>query len=336
MQKILVTIGPASIKEEIITELAKHNLYLLRINLSHTDLNDLEDFINTIKSKTDIPICLDSEGAQIRNQKMENGSTYFEKDSVVKVHYDGCMGDPCNISFTPVGIAKDFVVGDVIFIDFDSVSIMVIEKNRNYCMAKVLQPGIVGSNKAADLNRDFCLPSLTEKDRQAFKIGKEMGVRNFALSFANTKYDVEMVKTIVGKDSDIISKIESKAGLANLKDILEVTDEILIDRGDLSRQVSIEKIPFLQRRIISLARIYDKPVYVATNLLESMVKSRNPSRAEVNDIVSTILMGSDGLVLAAETAIGSNPLLAVEVVAKIIKLCRKWTPNTNISEILEM
>jgi len=336
MKKILVTLGPSSLNEKTIKAIAEHQIYVFRVNLSHTDLNDLHDTIELIRAATQVPICIDSEGAQIRNGKMLDGKVCYKEGSEIKIHYEDIIGDDQNISFAPVNVARSFQPGDVVNIDFDLTSIMVTRVAADHAMAKVIKGGIVGSNKAADLNREIDLPALTEKDRQAFALGRQMGIRHFALSFANSSSDVEEVRAIVGSGATIISKIESRAGLANLKSILQSTDEVLIDRGDLSRQVSIEKIPFLQRRIISMAKIFDSPVYVATNLLENMIKNREPTRAEANDIVSTIDMGADGLVLAAETAIGKYPVESVAIVRQFADLCRRWTPNTNILEILEM
>ncbi|MBW2599876.1 MAG: hypothetical protein JRC60_07360, partial [Deltaproteobacteria bacterium] len=130
------------------------------------------------------------------------------------------------------------------------------------------------------------------------------------------------------------SKVESMAGLLNLEEIIDASDAILIDRGDLSRQVPIEKIPFFQRRIVSLARSREKKVFVATNLLESMVKTRQPTRAEVNDVISALDMGANGLVLAAETATGNYPVECVEMISKLINQFENWTPNTSIAELL--
>ena len=171
---------------------------------------------------------------------------------------------------------------------------------------------------------------------KAFEICKKLGITHFALSFARSGDDIRKMREIVGIDSLIISKIENRSGLTNLKSILKATDEILIDRGDLSRQVPIQKIPFLQNRIVSMARISEIPVYVATNLLESMRYNELPTRAEMNDVVSTVLSGTDGLVLAAETAIGKYPVESVKMIREALSLCKKWTPNTNIMEILEM
>jgi len=162
-----------------------------------------------------------------------------------------------------------------------------------------------------------------------------LNIMNFAMSFTNRAEDVAVMRAACGPDATIIYKIESPAGLRNLNGILDVADEILIDRGDLSRRVPIEQIPFLQRRIISLARSKGKAVYVATNLLETMVTTKSPSRAELNDVVSTMEMGANGLVLAAETAVGGYPVEAVMMVCALIKEFTRWTPNTSIEEILD-
>ena len=143
------------------------------------------------------------------------------------------------------------------------------------------------------------------------------------------------MRALCGPDANIICKIESPMGLANLEGIIEQADEILIDRGDLSRKVSIEKVPFLQRRIISFARSHKTPVFVATNLLESMVTQKSPNRAEVNDVVSTLLMGADGLVLAAETAIGGYPVESVAMIRNLIDESEMWTPDTSLAEIMD-
>ena len=174
------------------------------------------------------------------------------------------------------------------------------------------------------MNRDVCLNPITPKDEQAIKIGTEMGIHHYALSFASSKNDIEIMRQKIGDDCYLISKVESMTALKNLKDIIQLSDAILIDRGDLSRQIPIEKIPFLQRRIISSSRARNTEVFVATNLLESMVTTMTPTRAEVNDVVSTLLMGASGLVLAAETAIGVNPVGCVKFLKRSIRVYRKF------------
>ena len=333
-KKILVTLGPASLRKDTIEYMENCRIYVFRINLSHTPVDMIEPTIRKIQSWTDVPICLDSEGAQLRNRDMEGGAVTYEDGDIVRIPFAPETGNQKTISFSPNGIARQFEVGDVIRVDFNHMRLKVCQVFDEYCSAEVVQGGTVGSNKAADMDRDLLLESLTEKDRSAIEIGLKNNIRNFALSFTNRKSDVVEFRELCGGEANIICKIESRPAITNLPSILEATDEILIDRGDLSRTIQIEKVPFLQRRIISTARASNKNVYVATNLLESMIVSESPNRAEVNDVVSTLLMGSDGLVLAAETAIGAHPKRAVSMVRSLIDEASRWTENTSLAEIL--
>jgi ATP sulfurylase len=182
----------------------------------------------------------------------------------------------------------------------------------------VLQGGLVGQNKAVTVERDIPMPALTDKDRAALALGCEMGLSHFALSFASRGEDVQQVRRLVGQGAFVISKIESRSGLENLEEIAAGSDALLIDRGDLSRQVPIEMLPQTQKSVIQRAKAVGCPVYVATNLLESMVSMPTPTRAEVNDIYNTLADGADGLVLAAETAIGKYPIQCISMVNKVI------------------
>ena len=332
--KILATIGPSSLNEVVIKKLSLNGIYLFRINLSHTKLNDVSKVIDKISSWTDVPICLDSEGAQVRNQDMESESVYFTKDSKVKICHEQVVGDSKNISFTPNTVSKQLKVNNVIRIDFNKLTLKVIEDKGDYLLANVEVPGSVGSNKAADVDREIQLDAVTHKDKEAFKIGLEKGITNFSLSFTHSAEDVKEIRVIIGNDSNLISKIESIRGVLNLKEILPLVDQILIDRGDPSREVPIERIPFVQRRIISYAKSRDVPVYVATNLLESMIKTSSPTRAEANDVASTLLMGANGLVLAAETAIGKYPVESVEMVISLVEQYNRWTPDSTFKDVI--
>ena len=334
--KILVTIGPSSLNGEIIRQMNMESIYLYRINLSHTRLEDLQAVITEIQKHTNVPICIDSEGAQVRSGKINNGSSEFVKGATIKINYSEILGDNEKISFTPADVVPRLQVDDIINIDFDSVSLKVGEVNTNHVIAKVINGGFVGSNKAADVNRQLDLPAITIKDRKAIIIGKEMGIKHFALSFANRPENVDEMRSLVGPNAEIISKIESKSGLRNLYGIIDSSDAILIDRGDLSREVDLILIPFLQRRIISIARSKETPVFVATNLLESMIKNKNPTRAEVNDVVSSVEHGANGLVLAAETAIGKFPVESVRNIRLLMNQLDRWTPNTSIKELLDI
>ena len=332
--KILVTLGPSSLNKEVLTRIDRCGIFVFRINLSHTSIAKLADIINWIQLHTDTPICLDSEGAQIRNQCMANDAVHFVKGETVKIHASEVIGDPHNISFTPSSTVQQLQVSDILNIDFNNVRLQVQGVVSDGCDAIVISGGKVGSNKAVDSNRETNLAPITTKDEEAIEIGKRMGIRHFALSFAGSKADVELFRSKIGNDAYLISKVESVCGLKNLLDITESSDAILIDRGDLSRQVLIEKIPFFQRRITSLVRSKGKNVFVATNLLESMVTTHQPTRAEVNDVISTLMIGASGLVLAAETAAGLFPAECTEMTRKLINQFELWTPNTSMSELL--
>ena len=332
--RILVTLGPSSLNEETVKKIAQHPIYLFRINLSHTPVAAVAPTIDRIRRWSQVPICVDSEGAQIRNQSMNGHPVMLRKGESVRIHFDPVEGDANNLSLTPGSVARDLVVGDRLRIDFDAACLRVVQRCRTHSLAVVETGGRVGANKAVDMDRRVPLPAMTPKDREAIAVAREMGIRHFALSFANSREDVAQMRDLIGPEAVLISKIESADGVLNLGGILDSSDEVLIDRGDLSRQVRIEKIPFLQRRIIAMARSHGVPVHVATNLLESMVNAGQPTRAEVNDVVSTLLMGANGLVLAAETAIGAYPEEAVAMVSRLIDQVGRWTPNSSIPDIL--
>ena len=318
VKKIICTLGPSSLNSRVIKRLSELEVHLFRLNLSHTPLNRLEEYVELIKSNSNIPICFDSQGAQIRTGNLVGGQIKLEHGSVVTLDNSTDVKKGFNLPLYPVACLSKLEVGDLISLDFDTALIQVIEK-KPVCKARVVCSGFVGSNKAVSIvDHTLSLPSLSEIDVEAFDIAKNLGIKNIALSFTNNSSDVEKLRAIMGKEVTIIAKIESRLGIENLKDIINVTDEILIDRGDLSREVAIESIPYVQKHIIKMANSNNISVHVATNLLESMVKNTKPTRAEVNDIINTLTDGADGLVLAAETAVGKHPVACVSMIKSLL------------------
>ena len=185
-------------------------------------------------------------------------------------------------------------------------------------LCKVLNEGYLDSKKGVHIHSNINLPCLTEKDKYALKLAKELNIKYYAISFVNNDSDINEVKKIVGTNSFIISKIETDNAIINLKKIIKNSNALLIDRGDLSRYVPIEKIPLAQESIINQSINLKKPTYVATNLLESMIKENQATRAESHDIYSTLKEGAKGLVLAAETAIGKNPIECVRFIKRCV------------------
>jgi pyruvate kinase len=317
-RRVICTVGPASLKPKVIRQLQADGVSLFRINLSHTRIEEVRPAIAFLQKHSTVPVCLDSEGAQIRTGSFAAAPVNLRKDSLVQVHRHPVSGNAQEFNLTPLCTIDLLRPGDLITIDFHVVVAEVMELPGDWALLRIRKGGRVGSNKACNVHRNVELPAITPKDREAIKIARTMGVEHFALSFANSPADVREMRELIGPAATLISKIESRSGIANLEEIARLSDAILIDRGDLSRQVPMEQIPASQKNIISRVKAIGKPIYVATNLLESMVHIPVPTLAEISDIYNTLEDGADGLVLAAETAVGKFPAQCVAMVMRVI------------------
>jgi ATP sulfurylase len=247
------------------------------------------------------------------------GKVVLMEHDLIHARRLGRPGDAECFGFYPDFVVDLLEIGDLISIDFNAVLVQVVAKEDGLVTMRVLNGGVMGQNKAVGIDRPLPLPALTEKDRGAIEIGRRLGITNYALSFANCGDDVDLIRQLCGGSVRIISKIECRNGLSHLSEIVDRSDAILIDRGDLSREVPIEQIPIAQKEIIRHCNLARRKVYVATNLLESMIQQPNPTRAEVNDVITTLASGADGLVLAAETAIGVNPIASANMIVRLIQ-----------------
>ena len=315
--ELLCTLGPASLDERTIRRLALLGVDLLRVNMSHVRIEDLARVVSFIQTQTDVPVCLDTEGAQVRTGPIVDGTVNARENRFITARSRPVPGDPATISFYPSYVVELLKEGDLLRIDFDSVLAQVIEKWADHVVLRVLNGGVIGQNKGVAVDRAIPMPPLTEKDRAAIEIGRSHGIRHYALSFANHAKDVDTIRELAGPDVKIIAKIETRAALDELDGICERADAVLIDRGDLSRDVPIERLPALQKAIIRTAKGAGRKIYVATNLLESMITNASPTRAEINDIYNTLADGADGLVLAAETAIGRDPVACAVIIVRM-------------------
>ena len=313
---IISTLGPACSTESSISDLQAAGVDIFRINLSHAPLTDIEHYFN-IAERLGINIGIDTEGAQIRT-KLALDDYVFTKGDIYYFDLTGALNSNSPLSLYPSEI-YDLLEPDLLIrLDFNGVIIRITTVSKDHIEYKVVSGGLVGNNKGADLlSSSIRLPDLTTKDIQALQICCKLGIKNIFLSFCQSTQAVHHAKQYVD-DSIIFSKIECKKGIHNLHQICKVSDAILIDRGDLSRQISLLDIPFAQRGIINLANKLSTPCYVATNVLESLITGDLPTRAELNDIISTLEMGASGIVLAAETAIGKHPRLSVEIVRELM------------------
>ena len=333
--QIWCTLGPSSLNRRVIKRLEEVGVGMFRVNLSHTNTEDIEKTILEIKRNTFVPVCLDTEGPQVRTGLVESGKVFLKGNSTVKIVSEKIIGNSIRLSLRPKEVISNLQVGDLISIDFDSALLKITSIIDQDIEAKVVFEGWVRENKAVMVDRHIELPVLTEKDYVSLEVMRKNNLKNLSLSFVNKKEDVNFVRSLIDEDIRIISKIESNSALVNLEAIVKVSDAILIDRGDLSREESINKIPLLQKLIINKAREYKLQVFVATNFLESMVKTRKPLRSEVNDIMTTLLDGADGLVLAAETAIGKYPIECANMVKRMTKYYRIAESGYSLPELLK-
>jgi len=319
--RILCTLGPASMEPSTIRRLAEAGVDLFRINLSHTPVLDLAANIALVQSSTDVPICLDTEGPQVRCGLMAD-AVVLRKGNLVTLTRDDVVGSAGRIALRPAEAFAVLSPGTRMTIDFDGAALEVVGDDGRDRVAVVRESGRVRSNKAVLIEGSPVLPALSGKDLQAIEIGSGLGIRDFALSFARDADDVERMRSLTPAGTFVIAKIESRAGVENMDAVIAVADAVLIDRGDLSLEVPLEEVPFYQKALIRRANLWRKPVYVATNLLESMLVNRRPTVAEANDIANTLLDGVHGLVLAAETAIGFDPVGTVEMIQRMLRAFR--------------
>jgi pyruvate kinase len=308
---IFCTLGPASLNEKFL-KFSNSNISLLRLNLSHIQPSDLPKLIKKIRNFSKVPICLDTEGAQIRTKVFKK--KFFKEN--LTYNYDVKNNGPFLYPNKVIHLLKK---NDILDIGFVGLKIKILKKDKKKIRFKVIKSGFLENNKGVHLvNRQINLPFLTEKDIEAIKIAKNDNIKHFALSFTNSIKDIQKFTKILSKENKIY-KLETKKALKNLDKIMKAGQNFIIDRGDLSKDISVEQIPVAQRTIINLGVKSKKKIFVATNFLESMIQNDYPHRGEINDIYSTLELGASGLVLAAETAIGKNPIESVKLLKKIFK-----------------
>ncbi|RJQ34486.1 sulfate adenylyltransferase [Candidatus Parcubacteria bacterium] len=323
--KIVVTLGPSTHTKDHLRALKDRGVGFVRVNMSHSSIADQGYFMKLARD-VGIPFILDTEGSQVRNGANERGEIRLEEGARIKIYQKQIRGNSTRICLKPESIVPQLAEGDLVYIDFNSVVLRVTETSmlaqKGYVVSTVLSGGIMGANKGVVIDtaskKNFELPTLSPKDEDAIAIALKEGVDHIAVSFVRSPEAVDLVRKRTKSRMKIISKIECTEALEQLDAIIEKSDYLLIDRGDLSREVPIEKIPFAQKIIIDRARKKNKGVFVATNFLESMVHKQSPTRAEVHDTVQTILDGAFGVTLAAETAIGDYPIEVVNTLNKLI------------------
>jgi pyruvate kinase len=311
--QIICTLGPSSLNSDFL-EYSKNNVDMLRLNMSHLEPSELKKNIEFIRKRTNCPICIDTEGAQIRSKFKKR--KFFKKNSLIHISENSN-----DLKLYPEDIKDKVKPNDILNIGFENLKVKVLKRYNKFLLTKVVSQGYLENNKGIHLeNRKIKLECITKKDIEAIQIGKLNKLDNYALSFTNSVSDVKYFNKLTNNKSKNIFKIETKQSVNKFNEIIKEGNNFLIDRGDLSKDISVYKIPETQRKLMKIKNRYKfKKIFIATNLLESMIINNYPTRAETNDIYSCIEMGADGLVLAAETAIGKNPIECVKFVNNMIK-----------------
>lgn len=325
--KIVCTLGPATNDVEIMKQLIQNGMDAARINFSHGTYETHAETIAKLKQAREelnapIPLILDTKGPEIRVKTFKEDKVRLEEDATFTLTTREVEGDVNIVSVTYADLPKDVHRGSRILIDDGLIELKVEDITETDVVCKVVNGGIVKSRKGVNLpGVEVNLPSLMEKDIEDLKFGVENGFDIVAASFIRSAEDVLKIRRVLeengGGQMHIISKIENQQGVENIDKILEASDGIMVARGDLGVEIPPEEVPLVQKILIAKANRIGKPVITATQMLESMVHSPRPTRAEANDVANAIFDGSDAIMLSGETAAGAYPLEAVATMARI-------------------
>lgn len=325
--KIVCTLGPATNDVEIMKQLIHNGMDAARINFSHGTYETHAETIAKLKQAREelnapIPLILDTKGSEIRVKTFKEDKVRLEEDATFTLTTREVEGDVNIVSVTYADLPKDVHRGSRILIDDGLIELKVEDITETDVVCKVVNGGVVKSRKGVNLpGVEVNLPSLMEKDIEDLKFGVENGFDIVAASFIRSAEDVLKIRRVLeengGGQMHIISKIENQQGVENIDKILEASDGIMVARGDLGVEIPPEEVPLVQKILIAKANRIGKPVITATQMLESMVHSPRPTRAEANDVANAIFDGSDAIMLSGETAAGAYPLEAVATMARI-------------------
>lgn len=326
--KIICTIGPASEKPEVLRELMKAGMNCARLNFSHGDHEEHKKRIETIKKireelKIPLPILLDTKGPEIRVRDFKEGFIFLEEgQEFVFKPDDGSLGDQNEVCVTYPNLAKDVKVGNSILIDDGKIVLEVEKISGENVHCRVQNSGKVSNHKSINVPYvNINIPFLSKQDRLDIAFGVNQGIDYIAASFVRTKEDIvglrEYLRSIHAEDVKIISKIENMQGIQNIDDIIDVSDGIMIARGDMGVEVHFSKLPPIQKDIINKCYLKGKLVVTATQMLDSMESNPRPTRAEVSDVANAIYDGTTCIMLSGETAAGKYPVESVKAMAAI-------------------
>ncbi len=325
--KIVCTIGPATKEVETLKKLILEGMNVARINFSHGSYESQKVYIENVKKAREelnmpVALLLDTQGPEIRTGVLEQMPVELKADDVFTLVNDDIIGNKERVSVTYKELYKDINVGTQILIDDGKIELEVIEIKDKDVVCKVTNGGFLGNRKSINLpGTHVNLPSLKEKDVQDLKDGCMADFDFIAASFVRNAQDVKLIRKVLdengGKDIKIISKIENQEGIDNLDEIIEISDGIMVARGDLGVEIPYYEVPIMQKKFIQKCNNAGKMVITATQMLDSMTENPNPTRAEVSDVANAIFDVTGAIMLSGESAMGKYPVKCVETMNKI-------------------
>ncbi|MCH5148266.1 MAG: pyruvate kinase [Clostridiales bacterium] len=336
--KIICTLGPASDNELVLSDLVDAGMNVARLNFSHGTHEEHAAKIAMIKrlrerKKVPLPILLDTKGPEFRIKTFADGKITLKDGDTFTFTTEDIIGDKTRVAVSFAGICEQMVPGDKILLNNGLMVFEVVKVEKPDVICKTLIGGELSNRKSMFFpDKELDMVYLSEQDKADIKFGVEQGVDFIAASFVSKAQDVIDIRNWLRQcgshdgEIEIIAKIESRAGVNNLNAILDVSDGIMVARGDLGVEVPFEELPSIQKTIINACRIRGKRSITATEMLESMIKQPRPTRAEISDVANAVYDGSSAIMLSGETAAGAYPVEAVKAMAKIAKQAEA---NTN-------
>jgi pyruvate kinase len=326
--KIVATLGPASNTRPVLSAMMDAGMDVARINASHGSYDFHQQTIDIIRElnhakKGNVAILVDLQGPKLRIGNVENNEIILQDGKEIVITTEECVGTAEKIYITYPEFPKDVAVGDSVKIDDGKLELKVIETNRKDTVkAVVVNGGVLSSKKGVNLpNTKISLPSLTKKDLEDLDFALNNNVEWIGLSFVRSVTDVidlkERIK-VAKKTTRVIAKIEKPEAIEEIDNIIDMSDAVMVARGDLGVELPMEKVPLIQKMIVNKCITASKPVIIATQMMESMITNYTPTRAEVNDVANAVLDGADAVMLSGETSVGKFPVVVIQHMNKIL------------------
>ena len=326
--KIVATMGPASSSPEVLEQMIKAGVDICRINFSHGSYDDVKTSINNVRAinkklNTYVGILADLQGPKLRIGEVENNAVELIVGNEIAITTEKCVGNDKRVYITYPQFPKDVAVGDNVLIDDGKILLKVISTNsKDLVKAKIIYGGTLSSKKGVNLpNTKISLPCLTKKDLEDLDFALENNVEWIGLSFVRSVTDIVDLKEIIkskNKKARVIAKIEKPEAIKEIDNIIDMTDGLMVARGDLGVELPMEQVPIIQKMLVNKCIHASKPVIVATQMMESMITNFAPTRAEVNDVANAVMDGADAVMLSGETSVGKYPVKVIEAMERII------------------